>query len=98
MGIRDNLWYWLNAYLTNRQQCVRINDSISEVLPVLSGVPQGSILGPLLFILYVNDFQIQLKAMLPYLFTDDTKCLHAAKINDDFIATQEDFNVAYKTV
>ena len=47
----------------------------------------------LLFILYVNDFPTQLKA---YLFADDTKCLHAAKTNEDFIAIQEDFNMACK--
>ena len=52
LGIHGSLWYWFNAYFTNRQQCARINNSISEVLPVLPGVPQGSILSPLLFILY----------------------------------------------
>ena len=62
------------------------------MLPVLSGVPQGSILGPLLFILYIND--LPLKAMLPFIFADDTKCLHAAKTNTDFTAIQEDLNMA----
>ena len=94
MGIRGSLWKWLNAYLTDRKQCVRVNKSISEVLPVLSGVPQGSILGPLLFILYINDFPSQLKAMLPFIFADDTKCLHVAKTNADFTTIQEDLNVA----
>ena len=47
-------------------------------------------------ILYVNEFSTQLKAMLPYVFADNTKCLHAAKTNDDFTATQDDLNVACK--
>ena len=63
---------------------------------MLSGVSHGSILGPLIFILYVNDFPIQLKAMLPYLFADDSKCLYAAMTNENFIAIQEDLNVACK--
>ena len=64
------------------------------MLPVLSGVPQGSILGPLLFILYINDLALLLKAMLPFIFADDTKCLHAAKTNTDFTAIQEGLNMA----
>ena len=45
-------------------------------------------------ILYINELSTQFKAMLPYLFADNIKCLHAAKTNEDFIATQEDLNVA----
>ena len=97
-GIRGSLWRWFNAYLTNRKQCVRIKESTSEVLPVLSGVPQGSILGPLLFILYVIDLPLLLKAMLPFIFADDTKCLHAAKTNTDFTAIQEDLNMGPRNV
>ena len=47
-GFYGNLWTWFSAYLHNRHQPVQISNSISEVLPVLSKVPQGSILGPLL--------------------------------------------------
>ena len=54
-GFDENTITWLRSYLTNRRQCVSINGSLSKFLPVLSGVPQGSILGPLLYTIYTND-------------------------------------------
>ena len=45
-------------------------------------------------LVYINDLPLLLKAMLPFIFADDTKCLHAAKINTDFTAIQEDLNMA----
>jgi len=94
LGICGNLWSWFGAYLHNRQQCVRISDSISEVLPVLPGVPQGSILGPLLSIFYINDLPSLFKDLPSCLFADDTKCIHAAKTTDNFNKIQEDLNIA----
>ena len=93
-GIAGKLFNWFKAYLTNRHQYVRINDSCSESLPVLSGVPQGSILGPLFFVLFINDLPNCLKSSLPFIFADDTKCLKHT-INSDISEVdllQEDLN------
>ena len=52
LGIRGNLWNWFRAYLGSGRQCACINESLSSMVPVLSGVPQGNILGPLLFAVF----------------------------------------------
>ena len=57
-GITGNLWRWFRAYLSARLQRVSINRCTSDLLPVLSGVPHGSILGPILFLIFVNDIPI----------------------------------------
>ena len=62
----------IKLYLTNRTQCVQIGDVRSSFLPIEMGVPQGSILGPLLFILYINDFPLICEQMTSYLYADDT--------------------------
>ena len=78
-GIRGNALSWFRSYLTNRSQSVKYFNTISNELGVNMGVPQGSILGPLLFILYVNDLPNILNGVKPIMFADDTTLFSSDK-------------------
>ena len=71
-GIRGNLNKWFESYLADRSQYVLFNGKTSDTRNVNCGVPQGSILGPLLFILYINDFSNVSDILFYVLFADDT--------------------------
>ena len=71
-GIDQRSLTWFHSYLTNRTQKCRINGQLSNSVPVACGVPQGSNLGPLLFLVYINDLPNCLNHTVPRMFADDT--------------------------
>ena len=89
-GITGNLWKWFQSYLSCRSQRVILNHCLSDPLPVLSGVPQGSILGPLLFLIFVNDLTDPVKHSNMFLYADDTKCFRKVSSVADCVLLQED--------
>ena len=63
---------WIKAFLSNRRQIVNVNEMKSDPATAFSGIPRGSVLGPILFVIYINDLPEVVKCGT-YLFADDTK-------------------------
>ena len=78
-GIRGIPLNWFKSYLSNRRQCVSLAGVKSSLKPITHGVPQGSILGPLLFILYINDIVNCSDYLIFILFADDTNLFYSCQ-------------------
>ena len=93
-GIGGKIHAWIRAWLSGRRQRVVLNGHASEWLPVRSGVPQGSVLGPLLFLVFINDID---KVLNPngtsiFKFADDTKVLRVVNNEQDRALLQQDID------
>ena len=91
VGIGNNLTAWIKDWLIGRKQRVLLNGKGSEWLPVTSGVPQGSVLGPILFIIYINDLEAGVISSISK-FADDTKVGGKALTTKDCEILQQDLN------
>ena len=85
-GIRDVALQWIKSYFSCRRQFVQIDQTCSSTQTIKCGVPQGSILGPLFFILYINDLPRASKLTEPLLFADDTSIFFSHS-NPDYLET-----------
>jgi hypothetical protein len=91
-GISGKRLRWFESYLTNRKQRVTVLGATSSARPVLSGVPQGSILGPMLFLLYANDLPDEVEHSKIAFFADDTKLFKKIDSTTDAISLQADLS------
>ena len=80
--------------MAHRTQRVRVNNSYSDWQDVISGIPQGSVIGPLLFIIFINDLPNIVNSSDIFLFADDVKLFHPIYTQDDCVRPQQDLILA----
>lgn len=91
-GIGETIVNWFEAYLKNRKQRVIVEGEESSWNDVLSGIPQGSVMRPVLFVLYINDLPDMIKTNSDiYLYADDTKIFRKIVNEEDINKLQEDY-------
>ena len=86
-GIRNHTLSWIGAFLSDCTQTTVVNGVHSSYVEVTSGVPQGSVLGPMLFLLYINDINNAIKSQIK-LFTDDSVLYRNIRIQNDQVILQ----------
>ena len=89
-GFHDKLLHWIESFLSNRSQYVVLGGVSSFAAAILSGVPQGSVLGPLLFILFINDMKLCVKSSTIRFFADDTRIMKHIFSEADVHLLQQD--------
>lgn len=94
IGVRDKALELIVSYLRNRTQRVRVNGTLSNEQPVLSGIPEGSLLGPILFLAYLNDiFNLELSGRIQ-LYADDMAIIYSEDSFEDLkLAMESDLRI-----
>ena len=95
-GIRGKVYSWISDFLCGRKQHVVIDGVESRTIDVVSGVPQGTVLGPLLFILYINDIFLVVKHCKIKVFADDSKLHKNIACQADRLLLEEDLHAVVK--
>ena len=93
-GVRGEEHEWLRTYLTCRTQRVVVDGRASQEVPVLSGVPQGTVLGPLMFLTYINDINRNISGTIK-LFADDALLFRQIRSDADCLSLQKDLDTLY---
>ena len=98
LGILGTLGRWLSSFISGRRQAVKVGSRISKWSQVVSGVPQGSVLGPILFLIFISDLGLDLDQDFATLlkYVDDTKCFSKVAKEEDVEALQGVLNSLYK--
>ena len=94
--INCKIGVWIHNFLSNRQQSVAVNGTTSSEAQVRSGVPQGSVLGPLLFKIHMSDINYEIADSTVSCFADDTRILLGTKDEEDTQMLQNDLHMLYK--
>ena len=85
IGVKGDVLFWIKTFLSGRTQCVKVDGIQSDWTEVLSGIPQGSVIGPILFVVFINDMPAEVKYNTCRLFADDCKLYGMVEQNENLL-------------
>jgi len=91
-GVHSQIVEWMESFLTDRKQKVVLDGSQSEIATIISGVPQGSVLAPLLFLIFINDLEGVVKDAILSFFADDSRAAMEISAETDMVKLQQDLD------